>query len=257
LPAAVLISYEVSSRVGFVDQGLQVLLPLPSQVLADIPRVLHDPVVQAAVFQTATSSVLGFALGMVAAGFTGVLAGMVSRIGMALMPTVHFLRVLPVALYVPLGMILIGLDERLPIALAFFITATYAVIPVESAVSSYDPEKLLFLTARGMSRARIAASFVMPEAVTALGTSVSITVPLAFAVVVVTEMLLPGVGGLGAQIMHAKEFGHYETLWTLACILGVLGFAFHLSATLLVSLLFPWASLGSTSLLVMSRGEGK
>jgi ABC-type nitrate/sulfonate/bicarbonate transport system permease component len=111
--------------------------------------------------------------------------------------------------------------------LSAFVTTLYGAVPVIRAVRDYDEEKILFLRARGYTRAQTLIKFVLPEIIAALSTTISITVTLALAVTVAAEMLLPGLGGLGTLLIRAKEFSDYIFLWALTCLLGICGFLFH------------------------------
>lgn len=243
VPALVVVCWEAVVRLAqwlSISSTLFIVLPPPSEIAWMAVRLLARPEIQAAALRTLAVAAMGFALGLIGGGSLGVLLGSSSKARRRVAPSVHFLRSLPVVLYIPVALVLMGPDLRLPIALAAGVTALYGALPVMAAVRDYDPEKVLLLKARGVGRTKIFFGFMLPEIVAALGTSMSINLTLSIAVVVVTEMLLPGLGGLGSALIQAREASRYLDLWGVTLLLGLLGYGFHEGVLAIWKAATPW-----------------
>jgi sulfonate transport system permease protein len=242
-PLVLIACWEISVRVFLALGGSSpklVILPLPTQIFSRLAQTISEGSVMWDVFHTLFSALLGFSLGILGAVMLGSLLGISRWAETYITPTLHFLRSLPVVLYVPITLLLIGADLRAPVFLAALVTTLYGAIPVIRAVRDYDPEKILFLRARSYTTTPIVLRFILPEIIAALSTSISISITLALAIAVVAEMLLPGLGGLGAQIIRSKEVSNYESLWALTFLLGGCGFLFHDAVLRFWRLAAPW-----------------
>ena len=243
LPVVVICSFEVAVCVFVALGGSSpklVIFPAPSTVLRQASTAIRQQAVLMATGMTLGTTLLGFSLGIVGALLTGSLLGVYRSIEELAAPSLHFLRSLPVVIYVPMALVLLGSDLRVPIVLSALITTLYGAIPVARAIRDYDIERVLFLRARGYTTPRIVGGFILPVIFGALLTSASIAATLALSVTVVAEMLLQGFNGLGALIIRAKEQSAYALLWGLTVILGCCGFAFHSLVLYLWRFAAPW-----------------
>jgi len=244
IPLLILIIWEMSIRIFIAFGGISsklIVIPQPALILQSIANSLVSHALIVSTGQTLMVTLLGFCLGIVGAVAVGAVLGFSSWAEAYLSPSLHFLRSLPVVLYVPVALVLLAPDFRIPVFLAAFVTMLYGAVPVMRAVRNYDPEKILLLRARKYSGIKMVIRFILPEIITALTTSISIAITLSLAVTVVTEMLFPGLGGLGAKIIYAKESSSYEQLWAYTCILGVCGFLLHTAILHLWRFAVPWA----------------
>jgi sulfonate transport system permease protein len=242
-PFLVIAAWEISVRVFLALGGSSpklVILPLPTQIFSRLIKTISEGSVIWDVLHTLFAALIGFSLGILGAVIIGSLLGISRWAETYITPSLHFLRSLPVVLFVPITLLLIGADLRAPVFLAALITILYGAIPVIRAVRDYDPEKILFLRARGYAGPQIVLRFVLPEIIAALSTSISISITLALAITVVAEMLLPGLGGLGAQIIRSKEISNYQSLWALTFLLGICGFLFHDAVLRFWRFAAPW-----------------
>lgn len=229
LPSVILIAVEFCVRLSSLsgESALIVVLPPPSIVAVRVVTELGQLQTLTNLSQTLITAFLGLGLGSVTALIAGFALGSTSTMSNLATPTIHFLRSLPVVLYVPITLVFVGADVSAAILLAALVSALYGVIPVLRAARTYDEEKRYFLRSRDLDGVKGTLRFVLPDLFGSLLLSLSIVTPLALAVVVVAEMLLPGLGGLGASIVRAREAGDYVGLWSLTAILGVSGYCFH------------------------------
>src|SRR6202040_885860 len=143
VPALVIAGWEAIARLFLIFVGTSpklVVLPLPTQILDRLVQALREWNVLWSVAHTLFATLLGFSLGIVGAIIVGSLLGASRWAETYVAPSLHFLRSLPVVLYVPITLILIGSDLRAPIFLAAFVTTLYGAVPVIRAVRDYDQE---------------------------------------------------------------------------------------------------------------------
>lgn len=246
LPTSIILVWECINWIFdaiFIKSTAFIVIPKPSTILITLGSIIFEPKVLQGLGQTLLTTLLGFSLGIIGAIVFGVLMGASRQVSAYISPTFHFLRSLPIVLYVPIALVLLSSDLRLPIVLSSFITILYGAIPVTRAVRDYDNEKILFLKARGFNRLTTTFYFILPEIVGALFTSIRITTTLALAVTVVAEMLLQSLGGLGAHIINTKETSQYSHLWALTFLLGLGGFIFQKAIIAIWRFAMPWAKI--------------
>jgi ABC-type nitrate/sulfonate/bicarbonate transport system permease component len=242
-PLGLIIGYECVVRALTVlgwNSAKFIVLPPPSQIITQLFNLLLDTTILSAILYTAVTTILGFSLGLLGAIIVGTIIGFSRGMEIYFAPTLLFLRSLPIILYVPLAIVLLGSDISLPIALAAFITTLYGMLPVSKAVREYDEEKLIFLRSRGLASPNIILQFILPEIITALATTISITITLALAVTIASEMLLEGLQGLGSLLNRARENSQYSSLWAYTCLLGAMGFSLHYLVWKTLYFAAPW-----------------
>jgi ABC-type nitrate/sulfonate/bicarbonate transport system permease component len=245
LPVVILGAWEIAAllhRSLGISSTLFIVVPPPSQIVTKLALTVTGVEVISAVGRTLLTTTLGFSLGIVGTVGFGSLIGASRRAAAYMAPTFHTLRSVPIALYIPIALVLLGSSLGLPIALASFITILYGAVPVSRAVEDYDHEKTNFLSARGYSRPAIVVNFVLPEIAAALYTSIRITSTLAISVTVVSEMLFTSLGGLGSLVIQAKQASQYVDLWALTFLLGLVGFVFQWVIVTAWRFALPWVS---------------
>ncbi len=245
IPVGVVLIWEIAVVVCVavgVKSTAFIVIPKPSTILNAVRILITDPVTIKGVAVTLFSASLGFSLGILLSVILGTLLGLSRRASLLFEPTLNFFRVLPVALYVPIALAVVGSDLRLPILLSGLVSTLYGIIPVIRAVRDYDDEKWRFLNARVDSHVTLLLRFVIPEIAGSLHTSVSIAATLSLGVTVVSEMLLQNLGGIGSLVIAAKEASQYSNLWAFTAILGICGFCFCYFLNLIWHLVFPWVN---------------
>ena len=219
--------------------GMGVLFPTPAEVGSRL-RTAWSAKLGFDILQTFGTTLIGFLSGLAGALVVGLALGSSRWADMLFFGWIHAFRSLPVALYVPIALVLLGPGPKLPVVLAAFVTLLYGSLPIYQAVKDYDPEKILLLKGRGFKKLNILARFILPEAFTALLMTASITITLSLAVTVVTEMLFQGIGGLGARVISAKEASDYAGLWLYTIMLGLGGYLYFVGMKKTLHLFAPW-----------------
>lgn len=233
---------EVPEILG-VPLGVLVVAPPPIEVIQQFLLLLRSPSVIVALGFTLGHATLGLSLGLVLALGVGSFLGVSRTFSTYLTPSLHALRAIPVVLFIPIAVLLLGADAGLAISLSALISFLYSFLPVARAVRDYDEEKLIFLRSRDVNTLSVIVSFLIPEITAAISTSIRIAVTLSLSVVVVSEMLFPALGGLGAGIIAAKEASRYLDLWALTFLMALAGYFFQYLIIRMWKFSFPWAHL--------------
>ena len=230
----------ISQFIGFKFTWF-ILIPPPSKILDLSFKLLLSNETISAISQTTSTCLLGFSVGMIMAIMSGSFVGSKMIIDSFISPTFHFLRSLPLVLYVPIALLFFGSGQKVPIFLAALITTLYGMLPVRSAIINYDTEKKYVLRSKGFSYFRILIFFVFPEIFGALSTTISITITLSLAVTIFSEMLITNLNGLGSFLITTKESSKYTEFWAYLIITGTLGYLLHFIIQKLWLFAVPWA----------------
>jgi len=243
VPLCTIAIWQILSIIN-ADSTITVVLPPPTSIFGEMAKLVSGIRWWEATASTFAVTVVGFGLGSLSSVVLGLAMGQSATLSKMLNPTLLGLRSLPIVLYVPIVLVLLDSGPKIPVLLSAIATILYSTPPVARAVSALDKEKRRFLRARGYKGWSLYTGFVLPEAISALYLSLSIAVTLSLAVTVVAEILLPSLGGVGSEIVYAREMNHYTTLWALTGLLAAVGFAFHALIVGLWNFSAPWLSTG-------------
>ena len=245
LPLTVIIIWEVTYTIFELYSSsvptIFILIPKPTIILKEAFFSIINTNILLSLWQTLFTTFLGFSLGFIGAVFLGIWIGRNKIISELLIPSLHFLRTLPIALYIPIFLILFNSNIKLPISLCAFITVLYGIIPISRSANEYDIEKITFLKIRSYKPISIILNFILPEIFSSLKSTISITSTLSLAVTVVTEMLLQSLGGMGSLIINSKEVSNYNLLWAYILVLGISGYLFLSIIIKMWEFAFPWS----------------
>ena len=175
----------------------------------------------------------------------GLLTGINRSFSLYISPSLNSLRIIPIALYIPIAMLLIGSDISLPIFLSSFITILYGYLPVNRATVDFDEEKIFLLEHRGYNKYKLVYNFVLPEILNSLNTSIKITITLSLAVTLLAEMLIQNIGGIGYAIISSKENSNYLEFWSIVITFSCIGLLFLKILLVSWKYSFPWINNSS------------
>ncbi|MFO7597549.1 MAG: ABC transporter permease subunit [Desulfocurvibacter africanus] len=181
---------------------------------------------------TARLSLLGFMVGGLAGIGLGLIHGLYPAVRQATGMFVEGLRPLPSVALIPLGLLFLGMDESLNVAITAFACCWPAFVGTRDAVRGVSP--ILLETARGLGLkpGRIARHVILPAIVPEILTGLRIGLGIALAVEVSLEMVV-STRGIGALAMTAAFSGRTVDLYAAIALVGLLGFMFNKGFTML------------------------
>lgn len=236
LVASCLAAWEWAARGG---SAAGAVLPPLSEVL----RSLYDLTVSLELPREALASLFrvlaGFALGCAVGYPVGFASGLWPRLGRALSPLIEFLRPMPSVALIPLGILFLGLGDRLNVAVIAFASSWPVLVATRDALSDIDP--VLRDTARtlGRSRPAVVLGVLIPATFPRVAVGLRIGLGIAVAVVVVSEMIVSQ-SGLGSFIMTASLANRAPDMYAGIVAVGLFGYGLNAALARLLDRLTFW-----------------
>ncbi len=219
-PLALLAAWEAAARGGLVSAYL---LPPASAVARRVVESLASGEMLRDGFQTLVRMLVGYVAAALLGIFLGVLMARVRPVRWFLDPLVSIGFPAPKISFLPIFILWFGLFDLPKIVMTVFacvfpvITATWA--------GTEGVDKYLVWSARNLGTRDRALLWevVLPAALPQVFTGLQVALPIAFIVVIVTEMLTGG-GGLGGAMMEGARFADSTRVFANLVLVGALGF---------------------------------
>lgn len=200
-----------------------VFFPAPSRSFES----LWDQMKTADFWTAFTSTVSRMAMGFVAASVTGVALGaaigLSPRLRTYIEPTLELIRPLPASAMVPAFVLIIGLNDRMIVAVIVFSGLWPVLLNTVHGFKTVEPRLIEVARILHLSKLETVWKIALPNALPDIfaGLRLSLTVSLILAVV--AEMLAGSVG-LGQNITLAARSFRSADLYAGIIVLGALGF---------------------------------
>lgn len=214
-----LLIWQLLPALGIVDPRF---LPYASETIARLLQELGDADFWQNVLRTLTGWGIGLAIAVVLATVLGTVIGLVPLLRRATHTTVEFLRPIPSVAFVPLAILIYGM--QLQAALVIIVFASFWQIFVQVLYGVADVDTVARDTARsyGMSPFARIVWLVFPSALPYLLTGLRLAAAVALILSVTAEMVI-GNPGLGRQIVFAQSAGDWVGVYALVVVTGLLG----------------------------------
>jgi len=237
-PALVLALWYVVEVTGAVNARL---LPSPIATLLALWQSTLSGSMLADVASTLSRVLYAFAL----AAFFGVPVGLILGANTALYRRSEFLidffRSMPATAMFPLFMLIFGLDDLSKIAVAAFSAWLLIVFNVAYGVLNARKTRLLAARAMGASHWRLFRDVIffesLPQTFVGLRTGIS----LSLIVIVVAEMFIGSVDGLGHRIIDAQMGYDLKNMYASILVSGMLGYGLNYFFIATERTLIHWA----------------
>lgn len=197
-------------------------LPSATDTFTQLGVLLRDLEFWRNIGRTMTAWAIGLAIATVVGTALGTLVGMIPFLRRATHTMVEFLRPIPSVAFIPLVILLYGL--QMPAALVIIVYASFWQVLVQVLYGVADIDTVARDTARsfGLTRASQLRNLVLPTALPYLMTGVRLAAAVALILAVTAEMTI-GNPGLGRQLTIASGIGNYTTVYAIVIVTGVLG----------------------------------
>lgn len=220
LPLALLIAWQLSALYGWLPDQI---LPAPSVVL----QTLHDGIADGSLWSDTSISLLRVLRGFAVGGAIGLALGG----AMALSRRLHdylnplFLAVsqVPILGWVPLMILLVGIDEGLKtilVALSVFIPVTLGTYQgIRDVPPAYREVGRVFT----FNRRQTLTTIILPAAVPAIFTGLREGLSNGWQTLVAVE-LLASTEGLGYQMAYGRQLFQLEVVIAAMLVIGLIGY---------------------------------
>ncbi len=237
-----LFAWCVLSYGGFVST---LFMPTPHQVvLAANDMWVHKNLVQDIVSSSGRVAA-GFLLaGLLSVPF-GVAMGTFRSMESLIQPIVGTIRYMPVAAFVPLIIIWVGLGEPSKVIIVFMGIFFVNVMMIADAVKFVPEEMVSVSYTLGARRWQVLSKVILPAISPSILDTFRVNISGAWNFLVIAE-LLAAESGLGYRILKAQRFMATDEIFVGILIIGTIGFTLDLFFKKLSQFLMPWANQART-----------
>ena len=207
------------------DAGLisPVFFPGPDRSFGTLWEQLHEAEFWFAFGETLRRMALGF----VTASLVGVAAGAAIGLSPALRaylePTLELIRPLPASAVIPLFVLLIGLNERMIVAVIAFASLWPVLLATVHGFKTVEPRLTDVSRMLHLSSVEFVFKIALPNAMPDIFAGLRLALTVSLILAVVTEML-SGMAGLGHNIIIAARSFRAADLYAGIIVLGAIGY---------------------------------
>jgi len=237
-PAVLLGVWYLADVAGILNTRL---IPAPGATLATTWQALVHGTMGHDLLQTLNRVLYAFAMAAVTAVPIGILIGANERIYRSCEFLIDFFRSTPATAMFPLFMLIFGLGEEGKIALAAF--AAFLIIVFNVAYGVLNARKTRILAARSMgaSSLRIFGDVIFLETLPQTFVGLRAGVSVALVVVVVAEMFIGGVDGMGHRIIDDQYAYNLKDMYGSLLVSGAFGYGLNYFFLLVERHFIHWA----------------
>lgn len=152
----------------------------------------------------------------------GMLLGSVGRLERAFAPVTEFMRAMPVAAVVPVGLVVLGPGLPMEIAVIVFASVWPVLLAAIAGAKGVDPVMLEVARVYGLDRRRRLTDVVLPAALPQIAAGVRIAIANAVATMVIANMV-GSVRGLGYFVVNAQQSFDVPATWAGLAMIGAIG----------------------------------
>jgi ABC-type nitrate/sulfonate/bicarbonate transport system permease component len=223
LVVVLLAVWQAASLHHLVDP---IFIPPPTTILQAGIRQVQNGALPQALLGTVRRFAIGYALATLVGSTLGLLLGSWRPVYALLEPAVEMLRPLPSPAIVPVFILLLGIEDRMKIAVVVFAASFPIIVNTMHGVRSIDP--VLIDTARtfGYRGLGIIRRIVVPAAMPAMAAGMRISLAVSLIVTVVAEMLA-GSSGMGFYILDNQRTFAIPEMYAGIVVLALLGYSLN------------------------------
>lgn len=202
-------------------------LPRPSEWWTGAQSIMRGKDLAEEFVASLETIISGLALATILGTGMGLLIGGSTLARRMLSPSLEFIRAIPAAAMVPIGVLLFGYDGRMKTAIVVIGIVWPILLNVSAAVARVHPVLLEVAASLRMTwRARV-VKILLPSILPAILLGVRVALPLAVVLTLVVEMLT-AISGLGGLMIGAQRDYKAGQVFALLVIVGAIGLALNL-----------------------------
>jgi ABC-type nitrate/sulfonate/bicarbonate transport system permease component len=223
------------------DAGLisPVFFPGPDRSFGTLWEQLHEPEFWHAFGETLRRMALGFVSASLIGIATGALIGLSAGLRAYLEPTLELIRPLPASAVIPVFVLLIGLNERMIIAVIAFASLWPVLLATVHGFKTVEPRLIEVSRLLHLSRLALVLKIALPNAMPDIFAGLRLALTVSLILAVVTEML-SGMPGLGHNIIMAARAFRSADLYAGIIVLGAVGYLTNIALERLERHVLRW-----------------
>jgi len=221
-----------------------IFLPTPTAVLQSGIRMFVEENLLLDVFASSYRVFLGFLLAAAVGVPIGIAMGTFHSMESLFSPIVGTVRYMPVAAFVPLIVLWLGLDEPTRVTIIFLGIVFFNAIMVADAVKFIPNELLSVAYTLGANRFDVLVRVIVPAIVPSIIDTLRVNIAGAWNYLVISE-LIASENGLGFRVVQSQRYLQTDKVLFTIAIIGLIGLLTDSAFKLLFNVATPWAERSS------------
>jgi len=205
-----------------------VLLPSPAQAALAIWNGMIDGGLLTDFLRTVERTTYSIFIASVVSIPLGIFLGSSERLYRSVEFIIDFFRSTPASAVFPLFLVIFGVGDETKILVASFGAALVILFNVSYGVMNARKTRLLAAKVMGASKVRILIDVMLLESMPQTFIGIRNGVSLALIIVIVAEMFIGSVDGLGYRIIDAQMLFEMPDMYAAIFVAGALGYGFNL-----------------------------
>ena len=205
-----------------------VLLPSPAQAALAIWNGMADGGLLADFLRTVERTTYSILIASLVSIPLGIFLGSSERLYRSVEFIIDFFRSTPASAVFPLFLVIFGVGDETKILVASFGAALVILFNVSYGVMNARKTRLLAAKVMGASRVRVLIDVMLLESMPQTFIGIRNGVRLALIIVIVAEMFIGSVDGLGNRIIDAQMLFEMPDMYAAIFVAGALGYGFNL-----------------------------
>ena len=218
-------------------------LPTPTAVLRAGYELWSDGILVEDVLASSSRVLLGFLAASALGIPVGLLMGTFHSMESLFRPIVGPIRYMPVAAFVPLVMIWIGVGEWAKGVIVFLGVVLYNIVMVADAVKFIPDEILNAAYTLGADRPTLLLKVIFPAALPSILDTVRTNIAGAWNFLILAE-LIAAQRGLGFRIIQSQRYIQTDKVLFCIAIIGIIGLLTDFALKKISNVLTPWSENG-------------
>lgn len=218
LPLSLLFAWEISLRLGWLPTSL---IASPSAVFLSFKSLLISGDLWAHIWVSSARLLSGFIFGGIFGILYGIAIGVSRRWEQFWMPTFLVIAPIPIIAWIPLLIILFGVDGARfgLVALGSFFIVLFGTV---GGIRNVDEELVEMARMYGKTRNELVRHILFPSALPTIFHSLRTAMSMAWVLLIMAEIIASS-RGLGWLLWDSRNFGRSDDMIVAMIIIGVLG----------------------------------
>ena len=218
-----------------------VLLPSPAQAALAIWNGMADGGLLADFLRTVERTTYSILIASVVSIPLGIFLGSSERLYRSVEFIIDFFRSTPASAVFPLFLVIFGVGDETKILVASFGAALVILFNVAYGVMNARKTRLLAAKVMGASKVRVLIDVMLLESMPQTFIGIRNGVSLALIIVIVAEMFIGSVDGLGHRIIDAQMLFEMPDMYAAIFVAGALGYGFNLLFLIIEQRFVHWS----------------
>lgn len=142
----------------------------------------------------------------------------------ALRPAWDFCRSIPPSSLFPVFLIIFGIGATTKVIIAIYFGTLLLSLNMADAMFAIDREREYTWLFNGVEKSKIYRYLILPELAAQLFSGMRVVASIIVSLVIITEMYLGSMSGIGGAIVDAKEKYNFPGMFSYITIAGILGY---------------------------------